>query len=138
GIKTASKVFFNKSPDKLNLQESATLIGLLKALTTFNPITNPDKSKNRRNTVLEQMEKYSFITTGVCDSVKKLPIETHYSSESHTQGSATYFREYLREYLNKWCNENNYNLYRDGLKIYTTINPKMQEYAEDAVQKHMK
>ncbi len=138
GIKTASKVFFNKTPDKLNLQESATLVGLLKAIATFNPINNPERSKYRRNTVLEQMQKYDYLKPEVCDSVKKLPIETHFSSESHTQGQATYFREYLRDYLNRWCAENNYNLYRDGLKIYTTINPKMQQYAEEAVLKHMK
>lgn len=138
GIKTASKVFFNKTPDKLNLQESATLVGLLKAIGKYNPISNPEKSKYRRNTVLEQMTKNNYLKKEICDSVKLIPIETHYSSESHTQGSATYFREYLREYLNKWCDENNYNLYRDGLKIYTTINAHMQQYAEEAVAKHMK
>ncbi len=138
GIKTASKVFFNKTPDKLNMQESATLVGLLKATGTYNPINNPEKSKNRRNTVLEQMEKYKFITQHVCDSLKQTPIETHVSYDSHVDGLATYFRETLREYMDNWCDENKYNLYRDGLKIYTTINAKMQLYAEEAMQKQMK
>lgn len=137
GIKSASKTYFNKEPGELNVQEAATLIGVLKATSTFNPKLNPENSKERRNVVLSQMKKYGEITKQEYDSVSKLPIELNYRVESHNRGLARYFREYLRIYLNDWCKENNIDLYSSGLKIYTTIDSRMQTYAEHASRKHL-
>ena len=137
GIKSAAKVFFNKTPDQLNVQESAVLVGLLKAISKYNPVKNPVASKNRRNTVLEQMVKADYLTEEQCDSLKKTDIKLEYRSEDHNVGLATYFREYLRDYMIDWCEGNGYNLYKDGLKIYSTINSRMQVYAEEAVYKQL-
>lgn len=143
GIKSASLTYFSKDPDSLKVEEAAVLVGMLKGNTIYNPRRNPKRSMERRNTVLDQMEKYHFITKAQLDSAKKYPIKLYYQSPDHNEGVATYFREHLRQDLLKWCKENkksngeNYNLYKDGLKVFTTINYKMQVYAEAAVQKHM-
>ena len=143
GIKSASRVFFGKTPDKLTVNEAAMLIGLLKAPSYYNPVRNPKNALIRRNVVLGQMYKYDILTEKQYDSLKVLPIKLQYIPEDHNTGLATYFREYLRGELIRWCEEHKksdgtpYNLYTDGLKIYTTINATMQRYAEEAVQEHL-
>ena len=144
GIKSASRTYFNKTPDSLYVQEAAVLIGMLQAPTRFNPARNPERALARRNIVLSQMNKYKFIPDDQIDSIKALPIDLNFQVEDHNFGLATYFRESLRTDLLKWCKEhiNNatgkpYNLYTDGLKIYTTIDSRMQRYAEEAMREHM-
>ncbi len=137
GIKSASLTYFNKEPLYLNVEESAVLVGVLKAITRYSPVLNPENSKKRRNVVMSQMKKYGFITEVQYDSLKILPIKLNYSVESHTQGIATYFREFLRSQLKRWADENGVNLYGDGLRIYTTIDSRMQRYAEQAVREHL-
>jgi penicillin-binding protein 1A len=144
GIKTAARTFFNKTPDSLKTEEAALLVGILKAPTFYSPVKNPDNAIKRREVVLNQMRKYDYITQEQYDSLKLIPIDmSKYTIQDHTEGYGTYFREYLRLYLNDWCNTHkkpdgtNYNLYKDGLKIYTTINYKMQKYAEEAVKQHL-
>lgn len=144
GIKTAARTYFGKSPDSLKIEESALLVGILKAPTYYSPIKNPENAMKRREVVLNQMRKYDYITQQEYDSLKVLPIDmSRYSIQDHTAGYGTYFREYLRQYLNEWCANHKkpdgtpYNLYKDGLKIYTTINYKMQKYAEEAVAEHL-
>ncbi|WP_373494221.1 penicillin-binding protein 1A [Aquiflexum sp.] len=143
GIKTASKTFFNKEPSELNVQESAVLVGLFKAPSYYSPVFNPDNSLRRRNTVLNQMEKYGMLSEVEYDSLTKLPIELDYKVENQNQGMATYFREVIKSDLIKWTKENLkpdgtlYDLFGDGLKIYTTIDSRMQRYAEEAVNEHM-
>jgi penicillin-binding protein 1A len=138
GIRSASKVFFSKTPAELNEIESAMLVGMLKGITKFNPIRNPERAIARRNTVLNQMRKYDYITKEQYAEFSALPIELNYQEDDHNEGLAPYFREVLRLELLEWCKDNGYNLYKDGLKIYTTINSKMQQYAEAAVEKHIK
>jgi penicillin-binding protein 1A len=144
GIKNASRTFFNKSPDALNVDESATLIGMLKGNTLYNPRRNPVASLNRRNTVIDRMEENGYITAAEAAEDKSQPIRLQYNKLDHNDGIAPYFREYLRDnFLKQWCathkksDGSSYDLYRDGLRIYTTINPRMQEYAEEAVAKHL-
>jgi penicillin-binding protein 1A len=171
GIRSAAKVYFNTTPDSLNLQESAVLIGMLKASTRYNPVRNYDLMLRRRNVVLSQMAKYGYLTPSVADSVKKLPIEVDFKVEDHNTGLATYLREYIRNTMKKpepdrnkyvressyedalwewennqlygWCNKNkkpdgtSYDVHKDGLKIYTTINSRMQQYAEEALAEHL-
>lgn len=144
GIKSAAKTYFNKTPAELTAEEASTLIGMLKAPTWFSPVRNPQRSLERRNTVLYQMKKYDYITEEQYDSISKIPLDmSKFRVQDHTAGLATYFREYLRGVLNDWCASHQkddgtpYNLYRDGLKIYTTINSKMQEYAEQAVKEYL-
>jgi penicillin-binding protein 1A len=138
GIRSASKTYFNKTPKDLNAKEAAVLVGMLKAPTKFNPIRNAENAFNRRNTVLNQMAKAGFITNDSCEIFKKEAIVLDFQEESHNEGIATYFRETLRIELINWCEENGYNLYKDGLKIYTTINPTMQEIAEQVIAEKMK
>jgi penicillin-binding protein 1A len=138
GIRSAAKVFFGKAPLELNENEAAMLVGMLKGITRFNPIRNPDNALNRRNTVLNQMRKYSFISDVMFDTLSEKPIELSYHEDDHNEGPAPYFREVLRLELMEWADENGYNLYKDGLKIYTTINSKLQQYAEQAVSRHIK
>jgi penicillin-binding protein 1A len=138
GIKVAAKTFFGTSPDSLKIEEAAVLVGLLKAPTTYSPRFNPDKAFFRRNTVLSQMAKYGFISPETQDSLSQRPIELRYKVENHYDGPATYFRGAVSEYMRRWCDENGYDLYRDGLKIYTTIDSRMQAHAEQAVEKQMK
>ncbi|MGM0531214.1 MAG: penicillin-binding protein 1A [Bacteroidota bacterium] len=191
GIKSASSAYFNTHPDSLNLEQAATLVGMLKAPTKYNPVRNPELSKKRRNIVLSQMDKYNYITHSQYDSLSSIPMMHKYSYMTYSQndslstlpleidniradqneGTAEYFKEYLRtllteeepekdEYSNPesfkkdstkwannplygWCNKNtkpdgsNYDLYRDGLQIYTTINSKLQKYAEQSVREHL-
>jgi|LakMenE01Jun11ns_1017448.scaffolds.fasta_scaffold9953653_3 penicillin-binding protein 1A len=138
GIRSASKTYFNKIPKDLNAKEAAVLVGMLKAPTKFNPIRNAENAYNRRNTVLNQMAKAGFIPNDSCETFKKEAIVLDFQEESHNEGIATYFRETLRIELINWCEENGYNLYKDGLKIYTTINPTLQEIAEQVIAEKMK
>ncbi|MCS6990271.1 MAG: transglycosylase domain-containing protein [Chitinophagales bacterium] len=144
GIKMAARTFFNRSLDSLRVEEAAVLIGMLKGSTYYNPRRNPDHALARRNVVLAQMAKYGFLPKEKLDSLTRLPIQLNFVSPDHNKGLATYFREYLRQELLKWCKDNKkpdgtpWNLYKDGLKVYTTINSRMQFYAEEAVQKHMR
>lgn len=144
GIKSAAKVYFSKTQDSLKIEEAAVLIGMCQNPSKWNPILNPKNALIRRNIVLGQMEKNGYINDKQLDSLKALPIEVHFNPESHNEGLAPYFREYLRDnFLKKWCGEHlkpdgkPYDLYRDGLKIYSTIDSRMQKYAEEAVTEHM-
>lgn len=144
GIKSASNIYFNKSADSLSIEESAMLVGMFKNSSLYNPRRNEEGTTNRRNVVLSQMYKYGFISEQMKDSLQKLPIELNYTPQSHKTGLATYFRAYIKNELKHWINNNpkpdgtNYDIYRDGLKIYTTIDSRMQAYAEQAVVAHMK
>lgn len=144
GIKSAARTYFNKDVKNLNIQESAVLIGILKGITLYSPVRNPERSLNRRNTVIGQMVKYGYLEEAAADSIKALPIALNLRPQSHSAGLATYFREYLRMELNQWIENNRkpdgskYNLYKDGLKIYTTLDSRMQEHAEEAMKVHMK
>jgi penicillin-binding protein 1A len=143
GIKSAAQIYFNTTPAELSLQESAMLVGMLKNPSLYNPNRRAELTESRRNVVLSQMNKYNFISETTFDSISALPIVLDFKKASHNEGLAPYLREYLRGELKNWCDNNqkadgsNYNLYTDGLKIYTTINSKMQQYAEEAVQVHM-
>jgi len=173
GIKSAAQIYFSTSPAKLKIEEAATLVGMCKNPSYFNPVRYNDRTKGRRNTVLNQMRKADFITREQCDSLQQLPLTLRYQKVDHRQGLAAYFREYLRNILTakepnrsdyaswqqdkfesdkiQWetnplygfCSKNtkpdgsHYNIYTDGLKIYTTIDSRMQRYAEDAVDEHM-
>ncbi len=173
GVKSAAKTYFNKSPDSLNVEEAALLVGILKAPSWYNPVRNPERAIKRREVVLHQMMKHNFLTQEQYDSLRVIPLDMrHYQLEDHTSGLATYFREYLRKilYASKpdkddyedaqdyhydsiqwatnplfgWINKNpkpdgsKYDIYKDGLKFYSTINSKMQQYAEEAVSEHLK
>ncbi|NDW08123.1 transglycosylase domain-containing protein [Dysgonomonas sp. 520] len=173
GIQSAARVYFNKTPKELNIQESATLIGMCQNPSKYNPRRRPEATKGRRNVVLDQMARAGYITKEQAESLKKTDLVLDYKRVDHKDGLAPYFREYLRKamtakkpvranyeswqmelYKNDsiawetdplygWCNKNkksdgsNYNLYTDGLKIYSTIDSRMQTYAEDAVKEHM-
>lgn len=176
GIKSAARTFFNTTPDSLTIEQSAVLIGMLKAPTAYNPRINPDRSFHRRNTVIGQMKKYGYLEPDLADSISQLPVRVDYNLASHLSGNANHFRMFLAEFMNEnkpqppsenagilawerfrrdslrwaddplygWINKNfkpdgtQYNLYTDGLKIFTTINSKMQQYAEEAVEVQMK
>ncbi len=171
GIKTASTVYFNTTPDSLTLEQAAMLVGMAKNPSKYNPLRFPERTKNRRETVLDQMVKYNYIAPELRDSINELSLGINFQKVDHKLGSGTYFREYLRQQLTKrepikenyysytqykidsvkwiedplygWCNKNkkpdstSYNIYSDGLKIHTTINYKMQHYAELAVSNHL-
>lgn len=137
GISSAAKTFFDKAPADLNECEAAMLVGMLKAPTKYSPVRNPENAIARRNTVLRQMNKYDFIEDAAYDTLIIKPIKLTFKEEDHNEGLAPYFREHLRLELLDWCEENGYNLYKDGLKIYTTINSKMQRMAEEAVHRHL-
>ena len=173
GIKTAANTYFNKEPKDLNVTEAATLIGLCKNPSFFNPVRYPDRSKERRNVVLAQMVKAGYLSDAECSQYAEEPLALNFHRTDHKDGTATYFREFLRQYLmakrpdksnypewNKsqyvydsiawvndplygWCNKNTkkngdpYNIYTDGLKVYTSIDSRMQQYAEDAVYRHL-
>ncbi len=138
GIKTACKTYFGNTPAELTTEQAAVLVGMLKATTYYNPRLNPDNSLRRRNTVMNNMVVHGDLTSVQYDSLKNLPITLNYSVESTYDGQATYFREAIANYLRDWCKENGYDLYNSGLKIYTTIDTKMQKYAEEAARKQMK
>ncbi len=144
GIKSAARTFFNKSVDSLNLQEAALLVGVVNAPTWYSPIRNPERAFERRNLVLGQMLKYAYINDSIYDTVSRTPIDmSHFNIQDHTAGMARYFREYLRSEMKVWCEHHfrpdgtPYNLYMDGLRIYTTIDSRMQMYAEEAVKEHL-
>jgi len=144
GIKSSAKIYFDTSPDSLKLEESAILIGMLKNPALYNPVRRPDTVKFRRNVVLGQMLKYGYLNQEMYDSVKQLPVDmSKFGRQDHISGQATYFREHLRSELKKWCKNHYkadgapYNLYKDGLKIFTTINSTLQQYAEEAVVEHL-
>lgn len=142
GIKTAARTYFGTTPDSLSTQDCAVLVGMLKATSMYNPKTNPENSKRRRNVVLANMERHGDLTREQCDSLQQLPIELHFKVEENYDGQALYFREYVADY----CRENfkdddgnpKYDLYSDGLKIYTTLDSRMQAYAEKAAHEQMK
>lgn len=144
GIKSAAKVYFNTSTDSLKIEEAATFVGMLKNPALFNPRRRPELTQNRRNTVFLQMKRNGFITQAEEDSLDQLPLELDFQTTDHNQGLATYFREYLRNDLRQWCathtkpDGTNYDLYRDGLRIYTTIDSRLQNHAERAVSEHIK
>lgn len=143
GIRNAARTFFQKEPDRLELEEAAVLVGMLAANTTYNPRVNPKPALERRNVVIDQMVRNGKVSPAEADVFKKKPINLNYKKLDQNAGIAPYFRDVLRDDLKKWCKENkkangeNYNIYRDGLKVYTTINPRMQLAAEMAVTKHM-
>ena len=144
GIRSAASTFFDKKPSEMNLEECALMAGVVNAPTRFSPVRNPERSLERRNLVLKKMVENGFITQAECDSVSQIPIDmTHFSVKDHNTGQATYFREFLRGYLNAWADTTfradgtPYNIYRDGLRIYTTIDSRMQHYAEEAVREFM-
>lgn len=137
GIKVAAKTFFNKLPSQLNYSESAILVGAINAPTRYSPILNPDNALAKRTEVLYNLHKYGVIERDVFDSLKTLPLGLNYKVDNHNEGLATYFRTVVRNYLLNWTKENGYDLFDDGLKIYTTIDSRVQLYAENAVNKHM-
>lgn len=173
GVKTASNTYFSKEPKDLSIEEAATLVGMCKNPSLYNPVRFNERTRGRRNVVLDQMRKAGYLTQAECDSLQQLPLVLHYRRVDHKEGLATYFREYLRGVMtakepNKrdyrgwqmqkyyedslawknnplygWCAKNkkkdggNYNIYTDGLKIYTTIDSRMQQYAEEAVTEHL-
>ena len=145
GIRSASNIYFDKEPKDLSIKESAMLVGMFKNSSLYNPRTNPVGVKNRRNVVLLQMHKYGYITEEVKDSLQKTALDLRYSPQSHRDGTATYFREYLRSWMKDWTNDKanrkpdgkKYNINSDGLKVFVTIDSRMQKYAETAVNRHM-
>ncbi|WP_289663798.1 penicillin-binding protein 1A [Flavobacterium panacagri] len=144
GVSSAAQTYFSKEPKDLTVDESAILVGMFKNSGLYNPVRNPQGVKNRRNVVLSQMAKAKMISESEKEKYQALPITLKFKLESHREGIATYFREYLRDYMKKWVAENkkpdgsDYDIYKDGLKIYTTIDSRMQSYAEEAVAAHMK
>lgn len=147
GIRSAARIYFKKEPQDLDIKESAMLVGMFKNSSFYNPRAhrNPIGTRNRRNVVLAQMHKYGFISKEVMDSLQKTELDLSYTPESHDKGIATYFREYLRSFMKEWVNQeknkkpdgSKYNINSDGLKVYTTIDSRMQAYAEKAVEQHM-
>ena len=143
GIQSASNIYFDKELDSLKIEESAVLVGMLKNSSYYNPLRRPELVKSRRNVVFGQMRKNNHLSDKQLDSLKQLPLEINYTPQSHREGLATYFRAYLQQFMKDWTKENTkedgskYNLFLDGLKIYTTINYEMQQYAEESVKEHM-
>ncbi len=144
GIRSAAKIYFDTTPQALSIEQSATLVGMLKNSSLYNPMRRPERVERRRNVVFQQMLRNGLINKEEKDSLSAIPLKITYSPESHREGMATYFRAYLQEFMKKWTLENpkpdgsNYNIYRDGLNIYTTIDSRLQEIAETAVSTHMK
>jgi penicillin-binding protein 1A len=143
GIEAAANRFYSVKAKDLSIDQAAVLVGMLKATYSYNPRLFPDRAMRRRNVVLRQMVKYQYLDSMKAISIMRVPIALEYNNISHHQGLAPYFREYLKAELLEWCkaNENkdgdNYNLFTSGLKIYTTIDSKLQEYAEHAVHQQM-
>ncbi len=138
GIKTASKTYFNTTPRDLTVEQSAVLVGMLKATTYYNPIANPKNSLRRRNVVLGNMVSHGHLPHEAYDSLCQIAIKLNYNVESNYDGKALYFRNAVSDELKKWCEDNKYDLYTSGLKIYTTLDSRLQKYAEDAAIKQMK
>jgi len=143
GIKSAARVYFNTTPSELDLLQSAMLVGMVKNPSLFNPLRRPGLTMQRRNTVLTQMAKYGYISPALADTLKTKALGLNFQRVDHNLGTATYFKEFLRGQMKTWC-ENNlkpdgtpYDLYRDGLRIYTTIDSRMQAHAEAAVTEHL-
>lgn len=144
GIRSAAKTFFDKSPKEMSIEECALMAGVVNAPTRYSPLRNPERSVGRRNLVLRKMADNGFITQAECDSISQIPLDMmHFNIMDHNTGQATYFREFLRGELNEWAKNTTradgtpYNIYRDGLRIYTTIDSRMQQYAEEAVREFM-
>lgn len=137
GIQSAAQTFFNKQPKQIKPEEAAILVGALKATHYYSPVFNRENSRERRNVVLQLMHKHGYLKKVTCDSLQQKPIEIEYNVESHNQGPAKHFRAHLQNKMEDWCARNGYNLYTDGLQIHTTLNPKMQAYAEKAVKERM-
>ena len=144
GIRSAASTFFDKKPSEMNIEECALMAGVVNAPTRYSPVRNPNNALNRRNLVLSKMAENGYITQAECDSISLIPIDmSHFSVKDHNSGQATYFREFLRGELNDWAKNTTradgqpYNIYRDGLRIYTTIDSRMQHYAEEAVREFM-
>ena len=144
GVRSAAKIFFNTTPQELTIEQSAMLVGMLKNSSLYNPIRRPERVLQRRNVVFQQMVRNELLTAEDRDSLSALPITIDFTPESHREGLATYFRAYLQEFLQQWIKDNpkpdgtRYDLYGDGLRIYTTIDARLQELAENAVKQHMK
>ena len=138
GVNVAAKTFFNKSPKQLNTSEAATLVGIVNAPSRFNPNRNPDRSRKRRNWVLQQMAKSGYITVAQLEDYAGKPIVLHYSVENASKGLAPYFRTEVAKALQAWAKDTDHDLYSDGLKIYTTLDSRMQKYAEASVAEHLK
>mgnify|MGYP001035205325 CR=1 FL=1 len=143
GIRSAARIHFGKEPIDLNIEESAMLVGMLKNSSLYNPMRRPEMVQERRNVVFKQMERNEFISEQEKDSLQKLPLELDINLEGHSDGTATYFREYLRDFMKGWIEKNpkpngeKYNIYRDGLKIYVTLDSRLQKNAEEAMAEHM-
>jgi penicillin-binding protein 1A len=143
GIRSASRIYFGKEPIELTVPESAMLVGMLKNASYYNPLRREELVKNRRNVVLYQMYRNDFISDEVKDSLQLTDLNLNVNKEGHSDGYATYFREYLRDFMKTWIKDNpkpdgtDYNLHRDGLKIYVTIDSRLQKYAEEAMAEHM-
>ncbi len=143
GIRSAARIHFGKEPSELTIEESAMLVGMLKNSSLYNPMRRPEMVEQRRNVVLKQMTRNEFISEHEKDSLQKLPLKLDINLEGHSDGTATYFREYLRDYMKAWIKSNpkpngeSYNIYRDGLKIYVSLDSRMQKYAEEAMSEHM-
>src|SRR5690606_5981246 len=138
GIKTAARRYFNVLPDSLNVPQSALLVGMLKGTTMYNPIRNPENSKKRRNVVLSQMEKAGFISQAELSEFQQMPINLSVRDIDNNTNEDSYIRAAVLRYLNEWSKESGYNIYEDGLKIYTTIDSRMQAHAEEVVAQQMK
>ena len=138
GIKTACKTYFGTTPQQMKPEQAAVLVGMLKATTYYNPRLHPDHSMFRRNVVLDNMKQHGHLTAEQCDTLKAQPIKLDYSVENAYDGDADYFREALKNHLRQWCSDNGYDIYTDGLKIYTSIDTRMQRYAEQAAWEQMK
>lgn len=137
GIKSAAKTYFNTTPDKLTYEQSACLVGILKANTYYNPKKNPENNLRRRNVILNLMKDQGVFSEQFCDSLCQIPLVLNFKEETNLGGKALYFRDLVYNEMQDWCEENDVNFYQDGLKIYTTIDSRMQEYAEAAVQRQM-
>jgi len=143
GVQSAAKIYFNTTPKALSIEQSATLVGMLKNSSLFNPLRRPERVEKRRNVVLNQMKRNGFVTEVELDSLKQIPLEIDYTPDSHREGLATYFRAYLQQFMRKWIKDNpkpdgtNYDIFRDGLRIYTTLDSRLQQIGETAVDAHM-
>ncbi|RYG12121.1 MAG: penicillin-binding protein, partial [Chitinophagaceae bacterium] len=138
GIKTASRIYFDKEAKGLNTTEAALLIGMLKGPSLYDPVKNPDRALDRRNVVLKQMNKYKYLNTDSLDMLSKQPLKLKEGKMKDSGNGDSYLRAAVEKYLEKWCDENGYDLDEDGLKIYTTIDSKLQGYAEEAVKDQMR
>ena len=144
GIQSAAKIYFNTTPKNLTIEQSATLVGMLKNSSLFNPKRRPEMTQKRRNVVFQQMHRNEFLTKEELDSLRSIPLVLDFTPDSHREGLATYFRAYVQQFMQRWVKDNpgpngkKYDIYRDGLRIYTTIDSRLQANAEEATEAHMK